>query len=581
MSRNRIFNTRISITDKFILYFVLVFFFSIFIINGIIYYSAKNALTERTSEQLKFVNIVKKRQIELFFKDRISDIRSISSTINLFDEFKRKPDYLFLKSYLIKSLLNNTYFDGLIIYRLDKKTYTHYTNDSTYTLKHDNFIDKLLFRNTKSDIFISDYLKNDYLERNELYLISRNMIDQDIIFALRVSNNSINKIMLEKNPSEGLGKSGESYLVGNDFLMRSKSRFIDTSLMKVKVNTKSVNEALQNRSNTIITKDYRGIEVLSSFSKLNIPFLNWIIIAELDMDEAYASVTDIRRKIYLISIIICSIIFFIAYLVTRKITQPLKQLNSATKSLIEGNYEQFLTVKTNDEISELTESFNILAGTLKQNQIILEESRLKRFGLSVDAQEKEKERLARELHDGLGQHLIVMKLKLESLDTNRSNTDNVISELKEKIDNTINEIRQISNNLMPAVLSELSLVDAVTNLCTELNSYNKTRINFESNLAVDILDKKKKVYLFRIIQESLNNVIKHSNAAACEVKLLENGNIKLLISDDGKGFEMSDATKGSGNGLYYMKERVLSLHGKINIDTKPDEGTLIIINIPK
>ena len=259
------------------------------------------------------------------------------------------------------------------------------------------------------------------------------------------------------------------------------------------------------------------------------------------------------------------------------------------KNLGNGNLDKRLPVKSTDEIGELTESFNNMADKLKQKDIELQNEQIKRYTLVMDAQEIEKERLSRELHDGLGQMFIGLKLKLESIDLSGEidlqNYIMEISELKTGLDDVINEIRFISNDLMPSVLKEIGIVPAISNLCNTLNNNSITNFTLETNLSNDIKNQKTKIYIYRIIQEAVSNIIKHSSASNAEIKLLENVNsndnysYKLIITDDGVGFNIDEAMKSSGNGLYNIKERVNALSGKINIESGTN-GTLLIINIP-
>lgn len=136
--------------------------------------------------------------------------------------------------------------------------------------------------NKKDDIFFLDYTEND---RNDYSLFLIKKIDYDsshnfIAFELRVT--SINNIIYNPNNDNGLGKSGEAYIVGSDLLLRTSSRFKDNSIKNVQVLTKASQEEIKNKSSTDIIKDYRNIEVLSSYSPLNIKDLNWVIIAEID-----------------------------------------------------------------------------------------------------------------------------------------------------------------------------------------------------------------------------------------------------------------------------------------------------------
>jgi signal transduction histidine kinase len=202
----------------------------------------------------------------------------------------------------------------------------------------------------------------------------------------------------------------------------------------------------------------------------------------------------------------------------------------------------------------------------------------------IDGQEMERQRLSRELHDGLGQLLIAIKLKLESLIyTDRSKLLYTIEGIKSLFDKTIDEIKRISYDLMPAVLYEFGLSKAILNLCEDIE--NRTRLNISYNFEGDaeiLNDKVFKTYLFRIVQEALNNIVKHAEATKIVLSIkFENNEILLKIEDNGKGFEVKKHLNSlKSNGIYNMRERVNLLNGSFEIKSEVNKGTMITVIIP-
>lgn len=569
------FERKATITEKFILFFLSMYIISFGTITATLYLSGVNALTTRTFEQLTSVRTVKKRQIESFFYDRLNDAINLSNAINNLN--RTKPDQQL--NYLMIDFINsNRYFDAAAVYSEHGDSLFTFAPPNTQTKFPKRLMDSIT-KVIRPQSTIQDFRINPLTGLPELYITFKlNSHSKSNIVLLRVSTSKLNYIMLENNPHTGLGSSGESYLVAGDHLLRSESRFIKNSILRIPVYTEQISKALRGESGTIEAKDYRGIPVLSSFEHLNIPGLKWALAAEIDLDESMETVNTLRRNIFIMSITFSLAIFILTYILTRMVTRPLVKLIDATNKIGKGDFSSIIPITSNDEIGDLTNSFNILTETLAQKEKELKNERLKRFSLVMDSQEEEKERLSKELHDEIGQIFIALKLKLESLD-NDDSPNPVIEDVKKSMDYSVDEIRRISNNLMPAVLNEFGIVTAVRNLCSQLDKSKKINIEFISNFEDDIDNPKTKIYTFRIIQEALNNIFKHSEASEAEVMLLKSQyGYKIRVSDNGKGFKYDDALKGSGNGLYNIRERALALNGTFSI--KSDQGTIINIIIP-
>ena len=396
------------------------------------------------------------------------------------------------------------------------------------------------------------------------------------VLALQIPINDINSIMLEDSPENGLGKSGEIYLVGNDYLMRSNSRFIPNSVLNTAVKTISTTNAFRDKVGSSLIDDYRTVSCLSSYDKLNISGLNWAIIAEIDYSEAMIPIVSLRNDIIFLSLIICVFLFSMAHFISRTITNPIIKLKNAALKIGEGDLDVSLKPKSHDEIGLLTEAFNTMSAQLK-------DERLKRMSALYDGQELERQRISRELHDGLGQRLIAIKLQLES--TSKQNIDETKATIEEvKLDflKTIEEVRQISNNLAPNILNESGIDVALKNLCDSIKRKAKVGIEISAHGDYTITDPKVKFYIYRIAQEALNNAIKHSSASRIQIQLIGNTeNIILVIEDDGKGFIYDTNFCTPCNGIYNMKERARLLNGSIDIETEPLMGTTIRLKVPK
>ncbi len=603
---------KISLTEKIILNFLLLGVGMLVIIATYSFYTSKNALMNRTFEQLTSVRTVKKNQIESFFSDRNRDIRLISGS----DDIKKLLNILNYHNQTYKSnnLLNKQidenqineeynrylrlylnscgYYNNLFIFNQNglglkikasnnQKSLIAYDSISNYPL---NELKDSIYKTKK--VYLQDFKLNKITNIPSMYVgspIFGNNKQLIGIIVLEISYDAINAIMFENNPHNGLGKTGESYLVGNDNLMRSSSRFHENALLKTSVKTMAVKNAFGINSGTEIINDYRKIDVLSAYIRLNIPHLKWCIIAEIDLKEATIPVYNLRNNTLFISILLALILFISAFIISRRITRPIIKLKDAAIKIGKGEFNEQLPVYSYDEIGALTESFNFMMSHLEQQSKELQLERKLRLQSVIDGQEMERQRLSRELHDGLGQLLIAIKLRLEGLIfTDRSKLIYTIEGIKKLFDSTIDEVKRISYDLMPAVLFEFGLVKAIRNLCDDIETRSRIKTNLIFECDSDKLDKLQKTYLFRIIQEAMNNIVKHAEASRVDISLsLIDNTIHLFIADNGKGFNLEERIHSlNTNGIYNMRERVNLLNGSFEINSIIKNGTTIKAVIP-
>ena len=207
--------------------------------------------------------------------------------------------------------------------------------------------------------------------------------------------------------------------------------------------------------------------------------------------------------------------------------------------------------------------------------------------------EEERRNLARELHDGLGQILSATHYNVEMLENtdpaDSQNFQQQITRIKQLLSNSINEVRTISNNLRPTTLDDFGLTAALNNLVQNYQSSTRINLNFQSFDYDDRLSDDIETTLYRICQEALNNIIRHSNANEANIELFKrNEEVSLMIFDNGDGIPNSQIphTGGEndlppdGSGLLNMRDRVNWLNGKFQIDSNPEKGTQILIEIP-
>jgi signal transduction histidine kinase len=200
----------------------------------------------------------------------------------------------------------------------------------------------------------------------------------------------------------------------------------------------------------------------------------------------------------------------------------------------------------------------------------------------VDAQELERRRLARELHDETGQALSSILLGLKGLDEKVGDDDArvAVAGVRELVVATLHDVRRLAVELRPKVLDDFGLVPALERLTETFAAQTGLRVRFESGLSDARLPAEVETALYRIVQESMTNIVKHSRARSISVALVRKaGAAAAVIEDDGDGFDPEVVREG-GFGLEGMRERVGLLDGRLQIESKPGEGTTIVAEVP-
>lgn len=209
---------------------------------------------------------------------------------------------------------------------------------------------------------------------------------------------------------------------------------------------------------------------------------------------------------------------------------------------------------------------------------LLKEFEKKHLAALMEGQEQERSRIARDLHDGLGQLLNAIKMNIDLL----GKKDPRVSTLFQLIDDAIQESIRISENLVPSKLKDFDLATCLRSLCNSISKTSDTPISFESFGNARYIEQGQKVNLYRIAQEAINNALKHAKADSISVQLNEDEDrIELTIEDDGKGFEKNlSYDQSQHHGLVNMRERAEMMGGKLTIESDTSRGTLIIVEAP-
>ena len=247
-----------------------------------------------------------------------------------------------------------------------------------------------------------------------------------------------------------------------------------------------------------------------------------------------------------------------------------------TKIIIEVSSH---TITYNGKKAVLALGNNVTEKVLLENSLI-EERKIRQQQITdavITGQEKERVEIGQELHDNINQILATAKLYLECALAKKSFRSKLIAESKTLTEKAMMEIRTLSNTLLPPSLEEIGLLEALNDLLDNIRSVNPLIVTTSWNSFDEkFLDKKLKLTIFRIVQEQLNNIIKHAHATRAKISIdQKNGQICLCVEDDGIGFDISK--RRNGVGLKNIISRSEVNNGKVNIQSKPGEGCLIAV----
>ena len=202
----------------------------------------------------------------------------------------------------------------------------------------------------------------------------------------------------------------------------------------------------------------------------------------------------------------------------------------------------------------------------------------------IEAEERERKRIAGDLHDGVGQTMSAARMNLSAMQSNlafiseeqKNNFEKVVN----LIDESCQEVRTVSHNMMPNALLKTGLASAIRQFIDKIDKHI-IKINLYTEGLNEGIDSNIEIVLYRVIQECVNNVIKHAAANELDISIIhETAEITATIEDNGKGFDVTDTAKFNGIGLKNIQSRIHYLKGSVEWDSTPGNGTLVAIHVP-
>lgn len=304
-------------------------------------------------------------------------------------------------------------------------------------------------------------------------------------------------------------------------------------------------------------------------------------IIGLYLEERYFEGGEIGfLTLFIISGISLSVL--VNYLMVKLAFRPLDDVTDAMKAIRAGHRGIRVPEATDDpQIGELSRSLNAMLNSMDRQR--------RRAAASViKAQEEERKRIARELHDETAQSLtglvIGIRMAEESIPGSLPEIRERLHNISELAHQTLNEVHTMAVRMRPSVLDDLGLAAALRSHVKEFSSNTHIPVDLQLVGMTERLPAELETVLYRVVQEALTNIARHSGADSCRVSLKRrDGRIYATISDNGHGFDpetMMMSDKGQGLGLHGMKERIELVGGSLDVDSVSDQGATIQLEVP-
>jgi signal transduction histidine kinase len=359
---------------------------------------------------------------------------------------------------------------------------------------------------------------------------------------------------------------------------------------------------------------HRGAMHVMAFAPLTA--VHWGIAVGGTEAETFAPVRELQTAIFIFGTLSFGLIFVATLVGARLLVHPVKVLTNAAQEIAAGNLDSSIQLSEGGEIGALAEAFETMRSRLQHsvaeirawsnelearvkdrtkalealNEELREEQQERRQLLQhvITAQEEERKRVARELHDETGQALTALLMSLEAVEQNLTAETPML--LRAQLDrtrtlteNSLHDLRKIIRDLRPTALDDLGLIPAIrwyaeTHLDPLGIGVRVSVANWNGRLAPPV-----ETVLFRMVQEAINNIARHATARNVVIALQgDDQGCRVRVEDDGQGFDPGAARPPdeSGWGLVGMRERANLIHGQVRIESAPGAGTRVLIEVP-
>ena len=308
-------------------------------------------------------------------------------------------------------------------------------------------------------------------------------------------------------------------------------------------------------------------------------------VVRLGMSEASinAIFAEHIRDILLLAVLILALGLSVSYGLASILTKPVSRLVEAARAVGRGDFRWQRPVWARDEIGSLGTAFNEMSEELKHK----EEMREQLLAKVISAQEEERKRIARELHDETGQALTSLMVGLRYVEDSNDTVKvrEKTAELRTLAAQTLENVHHLATELRPSLLDDLGLNIAIQRYTKEYSTKMKIKVDSHiSSINEQRLPPEIEITVYRVIQEALTNIAKYAEADTVSVVLrYRDSSLLVIVEDNGKGFDVSSvmaSPDGKKLGLFGMYERASLIGGNLTIESQPGDGTTIFLEVP-
>jgi two-component system sensor histidine kinase UhpB len=292
--------------------------------------------------------------------------------------------------------------------------------------------------------------------------------------------------------------------------------------------------------------------------------------------EAGAGVGNVVLPVALVAVVVC---IAVNAIVVRLALSPLRALEEAAKRIRagDGSARALESPLSDAATTRLVTTFNAMLDSLESYRGRLREIAIR----ALDAAENERLRLSHELHDELAQALTAMLVQLRLARSGEGADSKQLAQVAEQLASVIEDVRSLANRLRPPALDMLGLGAAVSAHARSVSATSGLRVHTVIDSVDGVLSKEAELALYRLVQEALLNVVRHSESEEARLELRrENGCVKATVADRGRGFAVDPTLSAGALGLIGMYERAGYVGGKVQIESAPGQGTTVRIEIP-